>query len=184
MTVQVMNARRGNWTMCRTTSCRKIRLAFGVMLTPGLNTVDAAAWAQCRDHPVTNHYVQRGDVTEVVAASGSATPNPIPVVRNIVTTPSEPSSDPDAARYGEPESPPLGLEEASPSQGEPITGYPVVSPATDDAIPDLTEMRAKDAITALLSINDKWTLRQLLAVEVRTTVVRAINRRLEEVTGS
>lgn len=181
--VKVKNARRG-----------KLRLAFGVTLTPGTNEVDAAAWAQCKVHPITLHYVQSGDVTEAASASGSDTPSPEPLVERRAVH-AEELPDPDAARYGEPESPPLpmpddDLSEAAvsldgppPSQPTSETAECPVANAAAGGLPDLSSMRAKDAITALLTIDDSGTLKALLALEGRTTVIRAIMRRLGELGG-
>lgn len=174
MTIRVTNVRRG-----------KLRLAFGVHLTPGNNQIDAAVWARCRDHPVTAHYVQRGDVVEAAVAPGSPISSVTPLVKERRTH-AKRNGDPGATRYENPETPilPLPLQEdgSPPPQAPTDTGVPDESDPTPaaDGVPDLANMRAKDAITALLSITSVEDLEHLLQVEGRSTVSRAIQRRLTD----
>ena len=168
----------------RNARCGKLRLAFGVTLTPGINEVDAAVWPKCRDHPITDHYVQRGDVAEVGAASGPRSVDPTPTVKG-QCEPQQPG--PDAARYGDPQSPPLVLPDdgSPPSQDHPSDPIASVCVADDPSpatvgVPGLADMRAKDAIMALMTVDSVEDLRHLLRIEGRSTVIRAIERRLAE----
>lgn len=156
MNVRVKNARRG-----------RLRLAFGVHLEPGVNEVNAASWVRCREHPVTLHYMNRGEVAVVPESGSVVTPSVGTRVR------SEQTPDPAPANY-EPESPPLPLEDGGASE------QVIPIPPAPDA-PSLSDMRAKEAIGVVTEIDDRHRLQHLLRLERRSTVVRAIERRLAEI---
>lgn len=153
MSVHVKNTRRG-----------ALRLAFGVRLHPGLNAVDFDAWARCRDHPVTVHYVQRGEVVVVPASVPTA----------------------DAGTSAEAETPPLPSPDMTPAQdllpGTVANGSDMDDPAPVTPVSP-ESMKAKDAIAAVGKMFDLNELYSFLRVESRTTVVRAIEHRIEELEG-
>lgn len=155
--VIIKNARRG-----------KLRLAFGVQLKPGLNEVEQSAWEMCREHPITGHYLTRGEIA-VASEPRAVTPS--------VESPIVSNEGSDAARYV-PESPqlPLVVEEAPAAPDE----QPGVADSEPSGLPDFENLRAKDAVMALQSIDNVGDLRHLLRVESRSTVVRAIERRLAD----
>ena len=160
MKVRVINARRG-----------KLRLAFGVTLTPGVNEVSAADWVRCREHPVTLHYVGRSEVA-VLESAAVVTPSVGTTGKSSVR---EASGSDTATQYNH-ESPLLPLPEGgAPGQVHPISSAP-------DA-PSISEMKAKEAIGFVSAIEDVGHLKQVLSLEGRSTVIRAVERRLAEIGG-
>jgi len=131
----------------------KLRLAHGVILQPGLNEVPPDLWARCEGHPLTQHYVQRRDVL--------VPPGPPPVEADPIGTVAPKTAPP-----------------ADPTTGD--TGQaptPVAPPARPD------ELKAKEAISVIQACRDANLLRELLSVESRFTVVRAIEKRILDLEG-
>lgn len=156
MVVTVKNARRG-----------KLRLAYGVQLSPGLTQVDSGAWERCRGHPVTLHYIQRGEVS-IVPGSAGVVPS--------VQEPAIIEADPVTTL-------PLPLPEFAPTQD-----LPSVRATTDDDIPASATrhpetMRAKDAALEVRNYQSIVDLEDLLRIESRSTVVKAIRKRIAELEG-
>lgn len=157
--VIVKNSRRG-----------KLRLANGVALKPGRNEVPEDVWERCAMSPITAHYLTRGEVVVV--------PGPCP--SHIGPTCSGPGTSP----YGEPETPPLPLplpqEAAEVSIEKAVWLGPPPIPAKQPQPQSLDAMRAKDAIGVVQGLDSPHKLLELLRVEARTTVIRAIERRIQE----
>lgn len=157
---------------------RKVRLALGVQLHPGDNMLDAAAWEKVAGHPVTQLYLNRG---EIVVASDSERQDKQPEVASTLAVPPEPDS------Y-KPENPPLPLPGlvSRPLHDAEETNQPsdlAVATAGLGIPPDLETMRARDVIEMVNDIDDVKRLRNLLTVETRTTVVRAIEQRIDVLRG-
>jgi len=136
-----------------------LRLAYGVTMPPGAVVVDAATWQKCRVHPVTQHYLLRGELVEAPELSERALTPPGPVTELEETCSSSGAID---------HSPPIPLPESTEDcNPEPYT-------------PVLCDMRAKDAIAAVTGVTNARLLRGMLREETRTSVVRAMKRRLAE----
>lgn len=145
-----------------------LRLAFGVVAAPGAFVVEDGLWEKCRVHPVTRHYLSRGDLVEAPEPDcSSQTPSPVPVHERVLLSDSgaidqEPQREPD------------------PPPADELPQWRPAEVQRDETVPDLADMRAKDAVLAAVGISDTETLRQLLQTERRATVARALKRRLSE----
>lgn len=153
MSVRVENRRQG-----------KLRLAGGLTLLPGENVVANSAWETCSEHTVTLHYLHRGELRVLGGPVGEC------VCEGGKLSPAEQTQESIGSPYT-PESPPLlPAVDEQPTEPE--------SPPTK-----LEDMRAKDAIDVVSNCTSPDRLLGWLSVEARTTVLRAINRRLEELKG-
>lgn len=157
---------------------RKIRLSHGLELHPGDNRLDAADWERVRDHPVTQVYLERGELIVMPNAGRNSTP--VEVADTLAA--------PSASGVYDPESPPLPLSGlvSQPLHDAEETNQPsdLASAAAALGIPEnLHTMRAREVIEMVNDIDDDKRLRQLLTVETRVTVVRAIEQRIDVLRG-
>lgn len=158
--MKVTNNRRG-----------KVRLAGGVELCPGENRIAHAAWRKCCDHPITQHYISRGELQVAPASACSKAMGNRPTCKK--------ASQAEAGPYV-PESPPLPLTPVEPARQEP----PPADETDVFGVPmGLELMRARDVIGLVRLTYDVRALRQMLTIESRATVVRAIDQRICELRG-
>lgn len=162
MPITVQNARRG-----------KLRLAHGVQLKPGPNSVDPDSWAKCRDHPVTRYYVQRGEVVAVVAVvPGPAKLLPTVVERESVGTGPgiRPSNSDTVPEFTPTQALPSVRADAHACEPVSATRHP----ETLNAKAAAREVRLYTSVAALACI---------LETETRSTVRKAAERRIAELGG-
>lgn len=146
--LQIVNNRTG-----------KIRLFGGLVLLPGKNEIVDGSWSICCEHPVTKHYLQRGDV--VVHGSENIVP---------VKTDESPRSEPWTS-FALPDPGPVAFCPVETADGTTLDVLQIVQ---------IDEMKAREAVAVIAKVDEVQTLRLMLQLDARPSVVKAINRRIAE----
>lgn len=166
----------------------KLKLRYGVVLAPGENAVEDSQWAQCKDDPITRHYLSHRHVEVLASAPDprAREPAPTPAPRSpvmvevaaepavVVQATPEPLPVPEQSEPEPPEEPEdEGEEEEEEEEPTDPRGHAING---DDA----QRMKARDVIALLDGVGEVAALKQMLTTEKRPTVRAAIERRLEE----